>query len=100
MLICRQAELDVVDGVPEEDRQLNGGYTMTAEQRVEWEAGVRSLCDGMVRIVVTPAWAEPIDFERLLPSPVEELIRPGRACGLPVGEGGGIVVGRGERQRG
>ena len=48
---------------------------MTAEQRVEWEAGVRSLYDGMVRIVVTPTWAKLIDFQTTLPSPVEELIR-------------------------
>jgi hypothetical protein len=41
---------------------------MTAEQRVEWEAEVRSLYDGMVRIVVTPTWAKLIDFETTLPS--------------------------------
>jgi hypothetical protein len=29
---------------------------MMPEQRVEWEAEVRSLYDGMVRIVVTPTW--------------------------------------------
>jgi hypothetical protein len=48
---------------------------LTPEQRVEWEAGVRSLYDGMVRIVVTPTWAKLIDFETTLPSAVEELIR-------------------------
>jgi hypothetical protein len=48
---------------------------MTAEQRVEWEAEVRSLYDGMVRIVVTPTWAKLIDFEAILPSAVEELVR-------------------------
>jgi hypothetical protein len=48
---------------------------MTPEQRVEWEAGVRSLYDGMVRIVVTPTWAKLIDFETNLPSAVEELIQ-------------------------
>jgi hypothetical protein len=48
---------------------------MTAEQRVEWEAEVCSLYDGMVRIVVTPTWAKLIDFETTLPSAVEELIR-------------------------
>jgi hypothetical protein len=36
---------------------------MTAEQRVEWEAEVRSLYDGMVRIVMTRTWAKLIDFE-------------------------------------
>jgi hypothetical protein len=48
---------------------------MTPEQRVEWEAGIRSLYDGMVRIVVTPMWAKLIDFETTLPSAVEELAR-------------------------
>jgi hypothetical protein len=48
---------------------------MTAEQRAEWENEVRSLYDGMVRIVVTPTWAKLIDFETTLPSAVEELLR-------------------------
>jgi hypothetical protein len=43
--------------------------------RVEWEAGIRSLYDGMVRIVVTPTWAKLIDFETTLPSAIEELAR-------------------------
>jgi hypothetical protein len=36
---------------------MNGSYERTAEQRVEWEAEVRSLYDGMVGIVVTPTCA-------------------------------------------
>ena len=52
-----------------------GTYSMTPEQRIEWEAEVRSLYDGMVRIVVTPTWAKLIDFETTLPSAVEELVR-------------------------
>ena len=75
LLIRGRAELDVVDGIPAEYLQINGSYEMTPEQRVEWEAEVRSLYDGMVRIVVTPTWAKLIDFETTLPSPVEELIR-------------------------
>jgi hypothetical protein len=75
LLIRGLAELDVVEGIPEEFLQMNGTYTMTAEQRAEWEAGVRSLYDGMVRIVVTPTWAKLIDFETTLPSAVEELMR-------------------------
>ena len=75
MLLLRgTAELDVVDGIPEEYLQMNGTYTMTPEQRVVWEAEVRSLYDGMVRIVVTPTWAKLIDFETSLPSAVEELV--------------------------
>lgn len=75
LLIRGRAELDHVDGIPDEYLELNTTYEMTAEQRVEWEAGVRSLYDSMVRIVVTPTWAKLIDFETTLPTPVEELIR-------------------------
>ncbi len=75
LLIRGRAELDVVDGIPDEYFQANGTYKMTPEQRVEWEASVRSLYDGMVRVVVTPTWAKLIDFESTLPSAVEELMR-------------------------
>ena len=75
LLIRGRAELDIVEGIPDEYLQMNGTYTMTAEQRVAWEAEVRSLYDGMVRIIVTPTWAKLIDFETTLPSAVEELIR-------------------------
>ncbi len=75
LLIRGRAELDVVDGIPEEYLRMNGSYEMTPEQRVEWEREVRSLYDGMVRIVITPTWAKLIDFETTLPSAVEELAR-------------------------
>src|SRR5690606_14912663 len=75
LLIRGEAELDPVDGIPDEYMEANTTYEMTPEQRVEWEAGVRSLyTDGMVRIVVTPTWAKLIDFETTLPSAVQELI--------------------------
>ncbi|MFF3571827.1 pyridoxamine 5'-phosphate oxidase family protein [Nocardia jiangxiensis] len=80
LLIRGRAELDVVDGIPEEYLQMNGSYEMTPEQRVEWEAEVRSLYDGMVRIVVTPTWVKLIDFENTLPSAVEELIAQRAEC--------------------
>lgn len=75
LLVRGRAELDVVDGIPDEYFQASGTYEMTPEQRVEWEAGVRALYDQMVRIVVTPTWAKLIDFETTLPSAVEELMR-------------------------
>ena len=76
LLIRGRAELDYVDGIPAEYLQATSSYEMTPEQRVEWEAEVRSLYyDGMVRIVVTPTWAKLIDFESTLPSAVEELIQ-------------------------
>ena len=74
LLIRGRAELDVVEGIPDEYLQMNGTYEMTAEQRIEWEAEVRDLYHGMVRIVVTPTWVKLIDFETTLPSAVEELI--------------------------
>src|SRR5919202_5220636 len=62
---------------------------MTPEQRVEWEAGVRSLYhDGMVRIVVTPTWAKLIDFETTLPSPVEVSAASATGGCAGVGPGG------------
>ena len=76
LLIRGRAELDFVDGIPDEYLKATSTYEMTPEQRVVWEAEVRSLYhDGMVRIVVTPTWAKLIDFETTLPSAVEELIR-------------------------
>ncbi len=76
LLIRGRAELDAVDGIPDEFVEANTTYEMTAEQRVTWEAEVRSLyVDGMVRIVVTPTWAKLIDFETTLPTAVEELAR-------------------------
>ncbi|AYF75442.1 pyridoxamine 5-phosphate oxidase [Nocardia yunnanensis] len=75
LLLRGTAELEVVEGIPEEFLTMNGSYEMTPEQRVAWEAEVRSLYDGMVRIVVTPTWVKLIDFETTLPSAVEELAR-------------------------
>ncbi|WP_409462419.1 pyridoxamine 5'-phosphate oxidase family protein [Amycolatopsis sp. GA6-003] len=74
LLLRGRVELDYVDGIPDEYLEMNGSYEMTPEQRVEWEAEIRSLyVDGMVRIVVTPTWAKLIDFETTLPSAVQEL---------------------------
>jgi hypothetical protein len=75
LLIRGEAVLDEVEGIPDEFLQANGAYTMTPEQRVEWEGEVRSLYDSMVRIVVTPTWAKLIDFDETLPTAVEELVR-------------------------
>jgi nitroimidazol reductase NimA-like FMN-containing flavoprotein (pyridoxamine 5'-phosphate oxidase superfamily) len=75
LLVRGRAELDEVDGIPEEYYEANGTYQMTPEQRAAWETEVRSLYERMVRIVVTPIWAKLIDFEETLPSAVEELMR-------------------------
>jgi hypothetical protein len=75
LLIRGQAELDVVDGIPDEYLQFNGTYEMTPEQRAEWEDSVKALYDGMVRIVVKPTWAKLIDFETTLPTNIQELMQ-------------------------
>ncbi|MEV4077996.1 pyridoxamine 5'-phosphate oxidase family protein [Nonomuraea fuscirosea] len=75
LLLRGNAELDVVEGIPEEYLQWNGTYEMTPEQRAEWEVGVQALYDGMVRIVVKPTWAKLIDFETTLPTAIAELMQ-------------------------
>ena len=75
LLLRGDAVLDEVEGIPDEYLQMNGTYGMTPQQRVEWEAEVRSLYDSMVRIVVRPTWAKLIDFHETLPTAVEELVR-------------------------
>jgi Pyridoxamine 5'-phosphate oxidase len=75
LLLRGRAELDVVDGIPEEYLQWNGTYEMTPEQRAEWEEGVMSLYDGMVRVVVKPTWVKLIDFETTLPTAIAELMQ-------------------------
>jgi hypothetical protein len=75
LLIRGQAELDAVEGIPDEYFQWNGTYQMTPEQRAEWEEGVKSLYLGMVRVVVKPTWAKLIDFETTLPTAIEELMQ-------------------------
>jgi hypothetical protein len=73
-----RAELDVVEGIPDEYLETSGTYAMTPEQRVEWEADVRSLYDGMVRIVVTPDVGE---ADRLRDDPPERGRGTGPAAG-------------------
>src|SRR5262249_43692606 len=75
LLIRGHAELEVVEGIPDEYLEWNGTYQMTPEQRAEWEAGVKSLYDGMVRVTVKPTWAKLIDFETTLPTAIEELMQ-------------------------
>jgi len=53
----------VADGLRQEYHQMKGSHEITIEQCVEREAEVRSLYDGMVRIVLTLTWAQLIDYE-------------------------------------
>jgi hypothetical protein len=75
LLLRGNAELDEVEGIPDEYMQMNGTYEMTPEQRVEWEKNVKALYDRMVRIVVKPTWAKLIDFETTLPTSIAELMQ-------------------------
>jgi hypothetical protein len=70
-----RSALGRVDGIPDEYFQWNGTYEMTPEQRAEGEEGVKSLYDGMVRVMVKPTWAKLIDFETSLPTAIEELMQ-------------------------
>lgn len=74
LLIRGTADLELVDGIPEEYMTTNNVMSMTPEQRAEWEAEVRSLYRQMVRIRITPTWVKLIDFETTLPSAVAELV--------------------------
>jgi hypothetical protein len=74
LLIRGKAELEWVDGIPDEYMQMNDPTYMTPEQREEWETNVRALYPAMYRIKVVPTWVKVLDFETTLPSAVEELI--------------------------
>lgn len=75
LLIRGDADLELVDGIPDEYMSTNNVYSMTDEQRTEWEKEVRSLYKQIYRITITPTWAKLIDFESTLPSAVAELIQ-------------------------
>ena len=74
LLLRGRAELEWVDGIPDEYMQINDVSYMTPEQREAWEAGVRSLYPAMYRIRVVPRWVKVLDFETTLPSALEELM--------------------------
>jgi hypothetical protein len=74
LLVRGTATTTVVDGVFEE--YLAGAKRLTPpEQFAEWEAGVRSLYEQMVRIDVRPTWVTIHDFETRIPRAVEDLVR-------------------------
>ncbi|HEV2529690.1 MAG TPA: SRPBCC domain-containing protein [Thermomicrobiales bacterium] len=74
LMIRGNAEVEWVDGIPEEYLRMNDSGYMTPEQRAEWETSVRSLYEDMYRIRVRPTWAKVLDFETTLPSAIEELV--------------------------
>jgi pyridoxamine 5'-phosphate oxidase-like protein len=75
LLVRGTVTIEIVDGVPIE--YLEGGRKfMTAEQYVEWEAGVKGLYKQMARIDMTPEWAKVMDFTSpdRIPAAVAELV--------------------------
>jgi hypothetical protein len=73
LLIRGAAELKLEDGVPDE-YIIAGTKVMTAEQHMEWTAGVKALYDQMVRITVSPDWVKLLDFETTIPKAVQDLV--------------------------
>lgn len=74
LLIRGTVALQTVDGVPQGYLE-SGRRSMSDEQYVEWEAGVRALYEKMVVIRVTPTWVKLLDFETTIPQAVEELMQ-------------------------
>lgn len=74
LLIRGTAELDVIDGVPDEYLRANSKVG-EPEQWHAFEAQVRGLYDQMVRISIEPTWAKLLDFESTIPRAVEEIVR-------------------------
>ena len=74
LLIRGDAEVEVVDGVPQEflDASRKG---ISPEAFPAWEAQQRAVYDRMARIAITPRWARLIDFRTTLPQAVEEVLR-------------------------
>lgn len=74
LLLRGSASLELVDGVPEE--YVEGSRKVVpADLMAEWEGGVRTLYDQMVRITIELDWAKLLDFETTIPKAVEDIIR-------------------------
>ncbi len=80
LLLRGTAELETVDGIPDEYLQLRRPRVPDAMWD-EWLAEVTALYDEMVRITITPTWAKVIDFVDTLPQAVEELAQKRAAAG-------------------
>jgi hypothetical protein len=72
LLVRGTAEMEIVDGVPEEYLAASRKY-VGDEGMPEFERQVRGLYKQMAKIVITPTWAKLLDFETRLPSAVEQL---------------------------
>lgn len=78
LLLRGAAELEIVDGVPEE--YLNASNNLVPpDQYEQWEQGVKALYKQMCRITITPDWVKLLDFETTIPKAVEDLIKANEA---------------------
>ena len=80
LLVRGSASLETVEGVPPEYLEASRKW-FSEEAMPSFEAQVRRLYQQMVRITVEPQWAKLLDFERRLPTPVENLIKRTGAAG-------------------
>jgi hypothetical protein len=73
LLVRGWAEVEIVEGVPEEYLAANR-RTMSAEAHAGFEQQVRGLYDEMARVVITPSFARLNDFVRTAPRDVERIV--------------------------
>lgn len=73
LLVRGTAELELVEGVP--DEYLSASEKVTpAHEFPAWKAGVTGLYRRMTKISITPEWTKLLDFETSIPKPVEDLV--------------------------
>lgn len=80
LLVRGTAALEQVPGVPPEYLEA-ARKQIGAEGMPAFEAQVREQYSQMTRIRVTPTWANVLDFETRLPTPVEQLVKELQASG-------------------
>jgi Pyridoxamine 5'-phosphate oxidase len=73
LLVRGAASVEIVDGVPDEYLEASR-KGLPSEKWAAFEGEVRALYPQMARITIEPRWAKLLDFEKRLPSAVEELI--------------------------
>jgi hypothetical protein len=73
LLVRGTAEVDTVDGVPDEFLEASHRY-IPEEQWDGFDAQSRETYPQMARISIAPTWAKLIDFERTLPQAVAHLV--------------------------
>ena len=73
LLVRGVANVEIVDGIPDEYLEMSR-KGMPEERRSDFERQVRALYPAMARISVSPSWAKVLDFEKRLPSALQQLM--------------------------